>query len=150
MKLNVAARTADAAHGSRRRVGGVATMRRYAERLLPVALLALLLQLLAPVGASWMAAAAAADPLVGVEICHSDAGPVAPGQGSDRDACGISCLLCCVLHAGSAIDMPGTAAVAAPWRQTIPVLWHDADLGLVLGKPGSGAQARGPPIPFLI
>ncbi|MGJ4944389.1 DUF2946 family protein [Bradyrhizobium sp. HKCCYLS1011] len=151
MKCHVTTRALDAACGSRRRrAGGVVALRSSMERLLPIALLALLLQVLAPVGASWMAAAAMADPLGRAEICHTDAGSPAPDHGSDRDACNLDCLLCCVLHAGGALDVPAAAAAAAPRLQTTPVTWCEADLGLVYGKPNSIAQARGPPIPFLI
>ncbi len=151
MKRHATTRAQDAACRSRRRrAGGVVALRSSMERLLPIALLALLLQVLAPVGASWMAAAAMADPLGRAEICHTDAGSPAPDHGRDRDACKLDCLLCCVLHAGGTLDVPRAAAAAAPRRQTMSVAWREADLGLVLRKSGSVAWARGPPIPFLI
>src|ERR1700761_8747750 len=89
-----------AAVSGRSRVGVVAAMRRRLEWLLPVALFALLLQIAAPVGASWFTAAALADPLPLAEICHNttEAAPGPADQGGDRHACGLDCMLCCVLH----------------------------------------------------
>lgn len=144
MTRNDANPAKEAAHGGRRR-GGVVAMRRQFERLLPIALLALLLQLLAPVGASWIAAAAVADPLQGVEICHADPGTAAPDQGHDRDACRIECLLCCVLHAGGALDTPGAVHLVPPWPVATAAIWRD--LAPTFHHPRSGrlAQARAPP-----
>ena len=95
-------------------------LRQRLQSFLPIVLFALALQILAPIGASWIAASAVADPLRGVEICHSDAGAQsAPAdQDGDRHACSIDCLFCCVLHAGSALDTPQPTAFAAPPRQT--------------------------------
>ena len=57
-------------------------MRRRLQRYLPVVLLALLVQIIAPVAACWAAAAVIADPIGAAEICHSD--PSAPTQGEGR------------------------------------------------------------------
>jgi hypothetical protein len=110
-------------------------------------LFALLLQIAAPVGASWFTAAALADPLASVEICHSDpdAAP-APADHGDQHACGVDCLFCCVLHAGGVLDAPRTLALIAPARQTTQVIWHGAAFDLARYRAGSNAQARAPPI----
>jgi hypothetical protein len=137
-----------AAFSGRSRVGAVAAMRRRLEWLLPIALFALLLQIAAPVSASWFTAAALADPLPLAEICHSstDAAPAPADQGDDHHACGLDCVICCVLHAGGALDAPRTPALLAPQRKASPVVWRGAALDLVRCRARSNAQARAPPI----
>jgi hypothetical protein len=133
----------------RSRIGLVAAFRRRPEWLLPLALLALLLQIAAPVGASWLAVAALADPLSSTEICHHESAalPAPAEQGGDRRACGVDCLLCCVLHAGGALDAPRTPGLAAPQHRAMPVVWHGAAPDVVGSRRGSNAQARAPPRP---
>lgn len=130
------------------RTGAVAAMRRRLEWLLPVALFALLLQIAAPVGASWFTVAALADPLPLTEICHSsaDAAPAPADQGDNQHACGLDCLLCCVLHAGGTLDAPRSPAVVAPTCQATPVIWHGAALDRLVTRAGSNTQARAPPM----
>jgi hypothetical protein len=137
-----------AALSGRSRMGVVAALRWRLEWLLPIALFALLLQIAAPIGASWLAAAALADPLPLAEICHStvDAAPAPADQSDDHHACGFDCLICCALHAGGALDAPRMPALVAPPRQTTPVLWHGVPLDLIRTRAGSNAQARAPPI----
>jgi DUF2946 family protein len=134
------------AFGGRPRTGAVAAMRRRLEWLLPIALFALLLQLAAPVGASWFTAAALADPLPLAEICHSGADAAPADQGDDHHACSLDCVICCVLHAGGALDAPRTPVLLAPERTGSPVVWRGAALDLVHCRAGSNAQARAPPI----
>jgi hypothetical protein len=115
---------------------------------LPVALFALLLQILAPVGASWIAASTVTDPLRGIEICHSEADTEsAPAdRNGDRHA-RIDCLFCCVLHAGGVLDTPGSATFAVPLRLGTGIAWHGADFDLLPARHVSHAQARAPPSP---
>jgi len=136
-----------AAYGGRSRMGAVAARRRRLQSWLPIALLALLMQIAAPIGASWLAAAALADPLGGSEICHSDpdAVPAPTDQGGDRHACGIDCLICCVLHAGGALDAPQTPALVIPRPEMSRVTWSGTALILARAQAGSNAQARAPP-----
>jgi DUF2946 family protein len=133
----------------RSRMGVVAAIRRRLEWLLPVALFALMLQIAAPVGASWLATAALAAPLPLAEICHStgNAAPAPLDQGDGQHACGLDCLICCVLHAGGALDAPRTPALVAPTSEATPVLWHGAALDRPVTRTGSNAQARAPPMP---
>ena len=46
-------------------------MRRQFQKFLPIVLIALAVQILAPIAASWAAAIASFDPLQAAEICHS-------------------------------------------------------------------------------
>jgi hypothetical protein len=121
-------------------------MHRRFQKFLPIVLIALVVQILAPIGATWMVAVAAADPLGAATICHSD--PAAPAQndqgGSHRSHDG-ACAVCCAAQVGASVDTPKTEAVAAPYRVVARVIWRDEALDVVPDRPGSNAQARGPP-----
>jgi hypothetical protein len=135
-----------AAFRGRSHAGVVVARRRRLQPWLPIALLALLMQIAAPIGASWLAAAALADPLRGTEICHSDpdAAP-APANPTGDHACGIDCLICCVLHAGGALDAPRSPALVIPHLAIGRITWLGAALILARAQAGSNAQARAPP-----
>jgi Protein of unknown function (DUF2946) len=138
----------NAAFGGRSRMGAVAARRRRLQSWLPIALLALLLQLAAPIGAAWFAAAAFADPLRTSEICHSDpdAAPAPTNQGGDQHACAVDCLICCVLHAGGVLDAPRAPVLVVPRLAMRRIAWSGTALILVHAQAGSNAQARAPPL----
>lgn len=127
---------------------GVSAIRRRLHRLLPVALFILLLQVLAPVASSWAVAAALGDPLRASEICHgaAESEPASSDRGTDRHDCALDCVMCCVLHAGTALDAPPPITFAAPLRATTAIVWQGADLALVRVRAGSPTQARAPPL----
>jgi hypothetical protein len=58
-------------------------MRARLQKYLPIFLIALLVQILAPIGVCWAAAIAASDPLGTAEICH-DSGSGAAGQQNEQ------------------------------------------------------------------
>jgi hypothetical protein len=123
-------------------------MRRHLQKFLPIVLIALMVQILAPIGACWAAAIAASDPLALVEICHDSA--AASGQqgdqgGQHRTHDG-ACAICCVLHAGASADTPKVPMLATPCRQTVRVVWRDQALDLPASRTGSNTQARAPPL----
>ena len=124
----------------------MASMRRRLQKFLPIVLIALAVQILAPIGATWMTAAAAADPLGAATICHGD--PTAPAQsdqnGDHRSHDG-ACAVCCVAQAGASLDTPKTAVVATPHRAAARVIWGDEAVAIAAARPGSNAQARAPP-----
>jgi hypothetical protein len=121
-------------------------MHRRLRKFLPIVLIALTVQILAPIGACWAASIAAADPLQAAVICHGDAAST-PGQadqtGQPRAHDG-ACSLCCVVHAGASVDTPQTV-VAAPYRLPERVVWLDRAPDLFGSRTGSHAQARAPP-----
>ena len=43
---------------------------RWLKKFLPIVLIALMVQIFAPIGACWAASIAASDPLAGAVICH--------------------------------------------------------------------------------
>jgi hypothetical protein len=120
-------------------------MRRHLQKFLPIVLIALAVQILAPVAASWAAAVASSDPLQGAEICHGQ--PESSGQtdeGTDRRAHDGACLICCAVQVGAAVDTHQQAAFAVPYRQTKRLVWHIAARDTP-SRTGSNAQARAPP-----
>src|SRR6266705_1569943 len=114
-------------------------MRRRLRKFLPIVLIALTVQILAPIGACWAASIGASDPLHAAAICHDAA--ATSGQTRAHDGC---CSVCSVAHAGAPVDTPQTA-VSAPYRQPERVLWLDRTPDLFGSRTGSHAQARAPP-----
>jgi hypothetical protein len=122
-------------------------MRRRLQKFLSIAVIALAVQILAPIAASWAAAAAASDPLQAAEICHSISGE-SSGQtdpGTDRLAHDGACLICCAVQASASVDDPQQSAFLVPYRQTRHVVWHAAAPNGSPSRTGSNAQARAPP-----
>ena len=78
-------------------------MRARLQKYLPIVLIALAMQVLAPIAACWAAGAALADPLQNAAICH-DGGTAGAGQddrsGPPTSHAG-SCSICCLAQASS-------------------------------------------------
>jgi len=120
-------------------------MRQRLQAFLPIVLIALMVQILAPIGVAWAAAAVASDPLAGAEICHNRAdspSPNDPHGARDHEACA----LCCAA-APAAFDTPGATAVAAPLRTQTGVVWSARIARSSVARSVSNTQARGPPAP---
>jgi hypothetical protein len=126
-------------------------MRRRLRKFLPIVMLALTVQILAPIAACWAAGIAASDPLASLgaaAICH-DANGVAGNQADQPDQTGHhahdgACALCCLGHASASLDTPNTA-MTAPYRHPLRVVWHDVTPQLRDSRSSGHAQARGPP-----
>ena len=121
-------------------------MRRRLKNFLPIVLIALVVQIFAPIGACWAASIAAADPLAAAVICHGNA---APGAGQNdqtghraHDGC---CSVCSVLQTGAPVDVPQTAEAIGIIRQTERVVWVEFTPERFGSRAGSHAQARAPP-----
>ena len=69
------------------------------KNFLPIVLIALVVQIFAPIGACWAATIAASDPLAGAVICHGNGAPGAgqtdPTGHRAHDGC---CSVCSVLQ----------------------------------------------------
>jgi hypothetical protein len=121
-------------------------MRRQLKNFLPLVLVALLVQIFAPIGACWAASLATSDPLAGAVICH---GSATHGAGQDdqtgHHAHDGSCAACCVLQTGAPTDTPQTSAAIVIDRLMSQVTWQDFALSLSGSRPASHAQARAPP-----
>ncbi len=124
-------------------------MRRQLQKFLPIVLIALAVQILAPIAASWAAAIASSDPLQAAEICHNlPESSGQPDQGGDPHAHDGACLICCALQASAAMDTPEQIPPAVPYRQTARVLWAIAAQDLAPARNRSTTQARAPPLPL--
>ena len=121
-------------------------MRARLQKFLPLVLLALAMQVLAPIAACWAAGQTVADPLSAAVICHS-----ASEQGGLNDPTGTptahsgACALCCLAQANASLDSPPHAALAIPYRHAERVVWHGVDASIVASPRGPSAQARAPP-----
>jgi hypothetical protein len=123
-------------------------MRRRLKNFLPIVLVALIVQIFAPIGATWAASVAASDPLAAAVICHGNAAS-APSQTDQSDQTNHRahegcCSVCSVLHTGAPVDLPQTAAIAVG-RQPARVVWAASTPDRFGARPGSHAQARAPP-----
>lgn len=118
-------------------------MARRLRKFLPIVLIALMAQIMAPIAACWATAIAAADPLASVEICHG-----ASGNGSapsdDRGADG-SCTLCCAVLADASLHLPQNSTVLAPVENFSNVIWQQKPAFVIAPRTGSNSQARAPP-----
>jgi hypothetical protein len=122
-------------------------MRRQLRKFLPIVLIAMTVQIFAPIAACWAASIAASDPLQAAAICHDNAGSSSgqtdqSGQPRAHDGC---CSICSVAHAAGAAVATPQLAVAAPYAQPVAVVWLDLAPDLVGSRTGSQAQARAPP-----
>jgi hypothetical protein len=121
-------------------------VRRRLGKFLPIVLIAVLVQIFAPIGATWAANIAASDPLRGAVICRGNAAATAnptdqSGQHRAHDGC---CSICSVVHTGAPVDTP-QAAVTTSARYAERVVWLDVAPDLFSSRAGSHAQARAPP-----
>ena len=121
-------------------------MRRRLRRFYPILLIALTVQILAPVAACWAATIAASDPLQAAVICHDNAastiGPTdGTGQPRAHDGC---CSVCSAAHGGAPLDPPQTT-VATPYGDAQRMVWFDRAPDLFGSRTGSHPQARAPP-----
>ena len=122
-------------------------MRRRLELFIPIVLLAILVQLIAPIAAFRVVAYATSDPLYLASICtetaSSHAGQTAPAK--MPGAHGECCAFCGAGHGGTvAIDSPQLLFVALQ-RQYQRISWLEAADPVPAVRVGSNAQARAPP-----
>lgn len=121
-------------------------MRRRIGTYVPIVMFAILMQLFAPIGATWAAASMHGDPLAFAPICspsgnHGDDG--SSGAPASHATC---CPLCVLACAASAALTPADApfvALHVSWQR---VVWL-AERPVTQSRAGaSHAQARAPPI----
>jgi len=120
------------------------TMRRRLAIFVPIVLLAMWVQLLAPVAAFRAVAAAVSDPLYMATICS---GMASPEETSDTTAPhGANCCgYCSVGHSVSVVLDPPQAIHVVLQRQYSRVAWLEAEPSLPPARIGLHAQARAPP-----
>jgi DUF2946 family protein len=120
-------------------------MHRRFRKFLPIILIALVVQILAPIGVTFAVAIAASDPLSSAPICHGGEGGLPTHDDPNGRAHDGVCSVCCVVQAGASLDTPKGVTVAVPTRVAARVVWRDAAPDLLPARAGSHAQARGPP-----
>src|SRR4051812_40202833 len=118
-------------------------MRRRLRNFLPIVLIALMVQIFAPIGACFAASIAASDPLHAAPICSGGMAEVAnqtdrTGEHRAHDG---ACSVCYAAQAGGSLDTP-RATLAGPLRMPERVVWRDAAPDLFGFRAGSHAQAR--------
>jgi len=122
------------------------TMRRRLGRLIPIVLLAVLVQVFAPIAAFRVVAYAVSDPLYLEAICSDTSASdtqVAPSNAPHpRGKC---CGFCSISHAGTAAVAPPAPIFVVLQRQFQRVLWLQASNPVPTIRVGSNAQARAPP-----
>ncbi|MGJ5031251.1 DUF2946 family protein [Bradyrhizobium sp. HKCCYLS2038] len=115
-------------------------MRQRLQAFLPIVLVALMVQILAPIGAAW---AARADPLRGIEICHGQAGSPADDESRAKQVRG-DCALCCAAQP-TALDAPARVAIGLSQRAVSDIVWRAPAPDVHVGRAFSHARARAPP-----
>jgi hypothetical protein len=122
-------------------------MRRRLEAFIPIVLLAILVQLFAPIAAFRAVAYATTDPLSMASICS--------GMGSSGDARtapaktphdhGECCAFCAAGHGGATAIEPPVLVFVSLQREYQRVSWLEAAAPMPTVRVGSNAQARAPP-----
>jgi len=110
-------------------------------KFLPIVLIALAVQILAPIAATWAVATTAADRLQSAEICQSIAGAASgqSDQGGGQPAHDVACVICCVVQASASIDARQQTAFTVPYLQATHVDWTVAAADL---SPSRAAPTR--------
>ena len=121
-------------------------MRKRLKNFLPIVLIALMVQILAPIGACWAMSIAISDPLAGTVICRSN-NTSSSGQCDQtghraHEGC---CSVCSVLHTGVPVDVPQTADAVGIDLQPDRLVWIEFTPERFASRAGSHAQARAPP-----
>jgi hypothetical protein len=119
-------------------------MRRWLAALVPIALLAVWVQVLAPIAVFCVVANAVSDPLFLESVCtdSSDAQvPPSKGMHSRGQCCGF----CAISHAGAAAVAPPAPIFVALQRQFQRVFWLQSSSPVPTIRVGSNTQARAPP-----
>jgi len=118
-------------------------MRKRLGRLVPIVMIAVLVQLFAPI-AMMRAVAAASDPLAGIVICSGghDGETTDTAPAASHAAC---CPLCVLAHVAPPLDHPVAPHVAIQ-RIYQRVAWLESRTPLHGGGLDDRPHARGPPV----
>ena len=122
-------------------------MRRRLELVIPIVLFAIMVQLLAPIGAFRAVAQAVSDPIAMASICSgmtATDGQTTPSPASEHHA--KCCAFCSAGHSTPAVIDPPAPVFVHLQRQYQRVVWLQAIDVIAAVRAGSNAQARAPPI----
>ena len=123
-------------------------MRRRLELLIPIVLLAIMVQLIAPIAAFRVVAYAATDPLYMSPICSgmvtAEDMTTAPTKAPhDHGEC---CAFCAAGHGGAIAIEPPVLVFVSLQRLYQHLSWLEAAAPMPAIRVGSNAQARAPPL----
>jgi hypothetical protein len=122
-------------------------MRRRLERFIPIVLLVVLVQLLAPIAAFRVVAFASSDPLYMASICSDMAaspdGQSVPSQ--PAHAHGECCAICAIGQGGAVAVDPPSPVFLTLQLQFQKIVWLEATDAVPAIRVGSNTQARAPP-----
>jgi DUF2946 family protein len=123
-------------------------MRRRLEAFIPILLLAIVVQLMAPIAAFRAVASAVSDPLAMASICSgmtSSQDDLHTAPAKPQHDSGNCCAVCAAGHGGAvAVDPPPLVFVTLQ-RQYQLVSWLEATEPMPALRVGSNTQARAPP-----
>ncbi|WP_347264090.1 DUF2946 domain-containing protein [Nitrobacter sp.] len=121
-------------------------MRRRLGRFLPIVMLAMLVQIFAPVAACLAFSPATIDPLVGAICSHASDTSLSQDREDDpQQMHGACCTLCCLVHHAAAPPPDPQAFEVRIERDATRVTWRDLIFDLRPLAAHSNAQARAPP-----
>ncbi|MDH6260792.1 DUF2946 family protein [Bradyrhizobium sp. BR13661] len=115
---------------------------------LPIFLIALMVQVFAPITACLTIAITASDPTDFAEICRGGS-PAAKKQqgdagGQQHDRCNV-CSICCLVTAGGAANSSRVIVFSATYREPAKICWLDQLSAMRSAHYHSDVQARAPP-----
>jgi hypothetical protein len=120
-------------------------MRRRLELFLPIVLFAIVVQLIAPIGAFRAVAHVVSDPLAMASLCSdmtAAENQTAPAHSPDSHDC---CAFCAAALGGTvAVHLP-TPVFVSLQRQYQRVVWLESNEARATVRVGSNAKARAPP-----
>ncbi|CAN5234658.1 DUF2946 domain-containing protein [soil metagenome] len=120
-------------------------MRRRLRAYIPIVLFAVLVQLLAPIGAFHAVASSVSDPLALASIC-SGMTSASDRQNAPANLPAGQCCAFCICAHGAAVASADAPPGFAPWRLDFQfVSWHEPTGVASTVRTGSNAQARAPP-----
>ena len=120
-------------------------MRRQVGRFFPAVMIAMWVQIVAPIGASWTMAAAL-DSFGSSPICSPSSTDKSKQTDQGRTQQHRNCCdLCIDSQSGSAPLAPFAPIVAVTLNLPAQIAWHDLRDNLIADPRGSPAQARAPP-----
>jgi hypothetical protein len=120
-------------------------MRRRLGKFLPIVMIAMLVQVFAPVAACLAFGNASVDPLAGAICSHAaDAVSSQDGQTDTQQGQASCCGLCGVAHSATPTPDPQGSVVTVE-REVNAVIWRELSFVLPSSAARSNAQARGPP-----
>ncbi len=120
-------------------------MRRRLEIFIPIVLFAVLVQLLAPIGAFRAVASAVNDPLAMASICSGMASS-SDSQNAPTDLPTAQCCAFCVCAHGGTVTAVSVPPGFTPWQpEFFRLAWLEVAGTASAVRTGSNAQARAPP-----